>query len=88
MSVMVFITSVDSDREVRALAPGLNALAGPGRWNFDLDDCDRILRITSLVIPGAVSGFLQSNGFDCAELDDAVPESLTLSTKFFDQCEK
>ena len=25
----------------------LNKLVGDGKWNFDLDDCDRILRIAT-----------------------------------------
>lgn len=38
--------------------------------NFDLEDCDRILRIENdKVIPFKVIQFLQSNGFECQSLE-------------------
>ena len=47
MEVLVFKTSVQSYENVDRLKPHLDALAGQGKWNFALDDCDRILRIVS-----------------------------------------
>ena len=53
MEVLVFSTSVESRDHVDVLAPLLNSVVGDGRWNFALDDCDRILRIVSAdVKPG------------------------------------
>ncbi|MDL5047938.1 hypothetical protein QQ054_18130 [Oscillatoria amoena NRMC-F 0135] len=70
MNVLVFSTSVASPGHVQVLAPVLNSLAGRGNWNFALDDCDRILRITSgKVEPRTAISLLQQFGFDCKELD-------------------
>ncbi|MDC6404074.1 MULTISPECIES: hypothetical protein [Maribacter] len=68
--VLVFRTSVRKRGRVRYLAPYLNNLInGHGRWNFDLEDCDNILRVETQN-PDAVdiSGLLQKHGFLCEEL--------------------
>ena len=49
--VLVFKTTVSRSRHVRRLAAGLTAL---GRWNFDLADCDRILRVETGACHGPV----------------------------------
>jgi len=69
----VFVTSVESPMGVSALAPALNRLVGKRGWNFDLDDCDRILRVTGSCQPQEVIGLLEEAGFRCAELSDDVP---------------
>ena len=66
---------------VAMLAPRLNELAGAGQWNFDLDDCDRILRVTAIVSPLEVVGLLASYGIACAELEDFIPEPWMMPTK-------
>jgi hypothetical protein len=71
MNVLVFKTSVQSLQNVKALRPKLNKAAGRGKWNFALDDCDRILRITSSrMTAAATKELLMQNGFDCSELED------------------
>lgn len=45
--VWVFKTSVNSDYEVKLLTPTLNKYFGVSSWNFDLEDCDNILRLDS-----------------------------------------
>lgn len=60
--------------DVRQLAASLNQLAGKGKWNFALDDSDRILRIVSTsVCPEMVVQLLTNYGYACAELEDFVP---------------
>jgi len=73
--VMVFATSVESSLGVAALAFGLNRLTGSGSWNFDLDDCDQILRVEADCKPGEIILLLKSEGFSCSELSDEVPAS-------------
>lgn len=73
-NILVFATSVDSVLAVHALSHDLNTAAGVNTWNFDLDDCDRILRVTSPVDADRIVYVLQTHGFDCAELSDAVPQ--------------
>jgi hypothetical protein len=71
MEVLVFKTSVDTPQHVKALKPLLDSVAGRGRWNFALDDCDKILRIASMRTNAQVAiRLLQENGYECAELED------------------
>lgn len=71
--VMVFATSVETPLGVSGLAAGLHQLTRNGRWNFDLDDCDRILRVEAECGPQEIIHLLESVGFACAELADEVP---------------
>ena len=69
--VYVFKTSVKTKKEVSHLTPGLNAFLKKSQWNFDLDDCDKILRIDSPTeIVEAVIKFLRAKDFECNELSD------------------
>jgi len=71
MNVIVFKTSVETTEHITHLAPVLDSLAGRGTWNFDLTDCDRILRIISdTVKPEAAIHLLSDFGFACRELED------------------
>ena len=69
--IYVFKTTVKNKKQVRQLSPLLNDLLEQSKWNFDLADCDKILRIeSSREVPEAVTRLLQENGFDCMELPD------------------
>ncbi|MEO1010327.1 MAG: hypothetical protein AAFX53_03420 [Bacteroidota bacterium] len=69
-TILVFKTSVESKRQIRWLATNLNRLLNTnGRWNFDLEDCDNILRVeTQHPDANAVSRLLLAKGFSCEEL--------------------
>lgn len=70
MEVIVFATTVQSTEQVKTLAPQINQLAGKGRWNFALDDCDKILRIVSDNLnPEDAIALLKKYGFECNELN-------------------
>lgn len=65
--ITVFKTSIETKKEVELATNLLNKLLPPdAKWNFDLEDCDKILRIdcettiTELI--------LTNNLFDCKEL--------------------
>ena len=71
MEVMVFKTSVESPQSVKTLKPLLDLVIGRGRWNFALDDCDKILRIRSVDINAQLAiNLLNESGYECAELED------------------
>lgn len=71
MEVLVFKTSVETAHGVRRLKPLLDTVAGNDRWNFALDDRDRILRVISESIsPQRVIRLLSEQGFHCDELED------------------
>jgi hypothetical protein len=69
MEIFVFKTSVEPEH-VSSLAPFLDGLVGKGKWNFALDDCDRILRVMSGSIkPHQPIELLVKQGFNCSELE-------------------
>ena len=45
--IFIFKTNVDSIAKVKKVAPKLNKLFPNSKWNFDLEDCDNILRFES-----------------------------------------
>ena len=69
-NVLVFKTSVNEEMDINKLRPVLNALTPPtDLWNFDLEDCDNILRIeTQNLTATAVLDSLHSLGYLCEEL--------------------
>jgi len=68
--IMVFKTDVSSGTKARKLKPHLDETLAHARWNFDLSDCDKILRVDSPEdISTLVIDLLNSHGFACAELE-------------------
>ena len=69
MNVLVFTTSVSAPHLVDSVKPLLSSRPEIEEWNFDLEDCDKILRIDS---PTENSELLirlfNENGFECEEL--------------------
>ena len=68
--IYVFKTSVRNKKHVRQLSPLLNNLVHQSKWNFDLEDCDKILRIDSeenIVL--MVINLLSTRKFYCEELE-------------------
>ena len=45
MEVLVFKTNLRFKKQINAVTPHINNLQGVARWNVDLDDSDKILRI-------------------------------------------
>ncbi|TCD03196.1 hypothetical protein [Pedobacter psychroterrae] len=67
--IMIFKTNVTDTTDVEALKPQLDKCLIGARWNFDLEDCDKILRVDSISqISETVIKLLQENGFCCEEL--------------------
>ena len=69
MEIFVFKTSVKKSKNINEVGPLLTAVPDIISWNFDLEDCDHILRIESVNIsPCFIEKLLQTAGFDCIEL--------------------
>ncbi|MDQ4139883.1 MAG: hypothetical protein M3142_05110 [Bacteroidota bacterium] len=70
--VLVFQTSVTTHQRVNQVRPVLDNLMHSGeKWNFDLEDCDHILRVEAIRIQAPVIiQSLNKAGFVCKELED------------------
>ena len=69
--VLVFKTSVRNQADIVKLSLVLNRITKNGKWNFDLEDCDNILRVEN---PKSTSAdfirLLNQHAFECVELED------------------
>lgn len=73
MHITIFKTSVETPGQVSRLYSALTTLPLIKQWNFDLEDCDRILRvITTELQPQAICQVLQTEGFSCEPLESFV----------------
>lgn len=69
MEILVFKTSVLYHHQVEGLQAKLDEVSGAGNWNFDLEDCDKVLRVVSFnASTQDVIHLIQKEGFFCEEL--------------------
>ena len=67
--IYVFKTSVDSEAKFKSAATLLNQLLPESQWNFDLEDCDKILRVhASSICNDSIIKLLNLHGFYCEVL--------------------
>lgn len=67
--VLVFCTTVSSREEVLKIKPCLDKQLTTASWNFDLSDCDHILRVVAQEdLSDKVITLLQKHGYYCREL--------------------
>ena len=69
MQIMIYVfkTSVDSKTKFESASVLLDQLLPQSQWNFDLEDCDNILRIDSEEEINEI--VLKNQVFDCIELE-------------------
>ncbi len=73
MDILVFKTKLEDIKQVRKLSHHLKNLPGVYKWNVDLQDCDKILRIEAEgITPHLVEEILQEAGYYCEELEDLI----------------
>jgi hypothetical protein len=67
--ILVFKTSINTKKAVQTVTPTLEKIPN-STWNFDLDDCDKILRINSEEnVSNQVISDLKQYGFSCELLE-------------------
>jgi hypothetical protein len=67
--IYVFKTSVKTKMQAKKLKPHIDKILPQAKWNFDLDDCDKVLRIDSKEnIVLKITGLLNIHQFNCEEL--------------------
>ena len=67
--IYVFKTSVRTKSQAKKLKPHLDKILTKAKWNFDLVDCDKILRIDSeenIIL--SIVNVLKNHNFECEEL--------------------
>jgi hypothetical protein len=68
--IYIFKTSVKTRNQVKKLKPHINKMLPYEKWNFDLEDCDKILRIDSEEnIVSKIIDLLHIQEFYCEELE-------------------
>lgn len=68
--ILIFTTSVEKPEQVSEVKPLLTSVPAITGWNFDLEDCDNILRIEANdVSPRYIESLLQTAGYSCTELE-------------------
>ncbi len=69
MQIMIYVfkTTVDNPSKLESATALLNELLPETLWNFDLEDCDNILRIDSEL--DIVTLLADNTVFDCIELE-------------------
>lgn len=69
MEVLIFRTNVNCQNIVSQLGLLLNKHWAISHWNFDLEDCDKILRIEApSKISEEIIKILKDRGLNCEEL--------------------
>jgi hypothetical protein len=67
--IYIFKTTVKYKTQIRKLKSDLDSILPNAQWNFDLEDCDKILRIDSKDnCRQCVIALLHSFNFECVEL--------------------
>ena len=71
MEILVFKTDVRSRKRITSLAPHLENMQGIIKWNVDLHDIDKVLRVECVRVSArAIEKNLQQAGYFCEELHD------------------
>ncbi len=68
--IFVFKTSVKTKIQVQQLKPHIDSTLARAKWNFDLEDCDKVLRIDceeNIVL--TIINLLNIHKFNCEELE-------------------
>lgn len=68
--IFVFKTSVKTKMQAKKLKPHIDKILPNAKWNFDLEDIDKILRIESREnIVLSIIDLLQIHNYSCEELE-------------------
>ncbi len=68
--ILVFKTSVKTKLQAKKLKPHIDRILPNRKWNFDLEDCDSILRIESEEnISVMIIDLLNNHQYSCEELE-------------------
>lgn len=70
MDILVFRTNLRYKKNISEAVRHIEKIPGIQRWNVDLKDCDKVLRIESTnLAPHVVEKTLTDIGYFCKELE-------------------
>jgi len=70
MDILVFRTNLKFKKNISEAVSHIESIPGIQRWNVDLKDCDKVLRIESTnLAPQVVEQTLANIGYFCKELE-------------------
>lgn len=68
--ILIFRTSVNAQKHVQQVAALFKSMKLIEHWSFDLDDCDKILRVVSLNLrPETIENLLRTEGIYCEHME-------------------
>jgi hypothetical protein len=71
MEILVFKTNIRYKKEINAIRAHMDAERNILKWNIDLKDVDKILRVESKDLhPVFIENLVQKTGHHCEELKD------------------
>ena len=71
MNILIFKTNISHKKDIGVIAPFLSADESIVRWNVDMDDTDKVLRIVSTSNdPVEIIKTVNEAGYHCEELPD------------------
>jgi hypothetical protein len=71
MNIFVFKTNISNMEERERLALLLDKESAIHHWNVDMEDCDRVLRVTTAQLqPETIISITEQAGLLCSELTD------------------
>ena len=71
MEILVFKTNIRFQKNIHAVSRFLDGMQGIVRWNVDLLDKDKVLRIEAVDLsPRVIENTLHYAGYYCEELPD------------------
>ena len=67
--IYIFRTSIKFKKQIIEITPKINAIKNIIKWNFDLEDCDKILRIEAKNLDKKeIINILKTKNYHCEEL--------------------
>ncbi|RZJ69859.1 hypothetical protein [Flavobacterium sp.] len=64
--IEIFRTNISKTTDARNMVLSLMSLYPTGKITFDLEDCDKVLRVETLRLkPDAIISLMQASGFAC-----------------------
>jgi hypothetical protein len=70
MQIHVFKTNITNATHVKNVSQFIGTIDGIYKWNVDLHDCDKVLRVeANELTPYAIASVVQMAGYYCVELE-------------------